>query len=336
MTTDVSRGNKSLEIRADGTETIVGLRALDEFCGFASAKDHKPGRPGLPMVKLTTDLGRAFIKTRQGENPPAGAAMINRSLQCLRRMLHIAHEDGKIASVPKIRLLKEPGPRKGFLERSKFYELLGELPRYLRPLISFLYWTGTRKGEALQIEWSQVDLDAGTTGTITLLDTQTKNSEPRVIPVPTEVKAMLREIEPKIGLVFDASNLRAEWESACARVGLGTRTLRAKEHERNDRKEPRKVSYKWHEYRGTLIHDLRRSAVRNLRLANVPENVAMKISGHKTRSVFDRYNIVSTEDVQAAMQLTESDAAKALPSVSAKSVQNGQPKPGKTLQTSNS
>jgi hypothetical protein len=143
---------------------------------------------------------------------------------------------------------------------------------------------------------------------------------------------MLRQIDPKVGRVFNASNLRAEWESACARVGLGTRTPKEKEHERNDRKEPRKVCYKWYAYHGPLIHDLRRSAVRNLRLAVVPENVAMKISGHKTRSVFDRYNIVSTEDAQAAMQLMEVNAAKALPPVSAKSVQDGQPKSRKTLQ----
>ena len=243
--------------------------------------------------------------------------MINRSLQCLRRMLHIAHEDGKIQVVPKIRLLKEPGSRKGFLERAKSEELLAALPSYLRPLIVFLYWCGVRKGEALSIEWGQVDLEARI---ITLHDFQTKNSEARVVPLPSAVEETLHSVELKTGKVFDGTNLRTEWERACAAVGLGTRTKVEGE------------DYTWHRYRGLIVHDLRRSAVRNLRLAGVAENVAMKISGHKTRNVFDGYNIVSTEDVAAAMRLTETSAAKALLPVSAKIVQNRKTKSRKRLQ----
>jgi integrase len=81
----------------------------------------------------------------------------------------------------------------------------------------------------------------------------------------------------KQGLVFDSRALRDEWSKAVIAA----------------------------EMPGLLIHDLRRSAIRNLIAAGVPEKVAMSISGHKTRSVFDRYHIVSTNDVSNAMKQIE-------------------------------
>jgi site-specific recombinase XerD len=72
------------------------------------------------VTQITPDAGRKFVRERQaaGFSP----ATINRSLACLRRMLRIAYEDGKLQAVPVIRLLKEPA-RRGFLPEEKFEEL---------------------------------------------------------------------------------------------------------------------------------------------------------------------------------------------------------------------
>jgi integrase len=285
----MERGNRSLTTNADGEETINGLKQLDEFFGFG------PDNPGPPLTQITTETSREFARKRQAQG--AGTAMVNRSLACLRRMLHIAHEDGRIQNVPKIRFLKEPPARKGFLELENFENLVNLMPTHLRPLITFLYYCGVRVGEALQIEWPQVDLDARL---IRLEEDQTKNAEARTVPLPAVLVMMLAEIKPKTGRVFSDTNLRTEWQKASAASGLGTRTLIEPEDE---------DAYPWYKYTGLLIHDLRRSAVRNLVNAGVPERVAMKISGHKTRAVFDRYHIVSTDDVTNAMRRLELNGA---------------------------
>lgn len=311
------RGNKSLEQRADGRESIVGLPQLDKFFGYEAAIEAGKvtvTKSGALVTQLTTDAARSFAKMRSAEG--AGTAMINRSLALLRRMLRIAHEDNKIQIVPKIRLLKEPPARRGFLELEKFEELLELLPTHLRPLILFLYWCGVRLGEALSIQWDQVDLEARL---IRLEPDQTKNNEPRVVPLPSVLVNELRGKEPKAGQVFDGSNLRVEWEKACAACGLGTRVrIEGERFIRTDRKLPRRVKNTWYRYNGLIVHDLRRSAIRNLINAGVPEKVAMQISGHKTRSVFDRYHIVSAGDVSAAMKRVE---ASAVPVLGAKLVQ---------------
>jgi integrase len=153
-------------------------------------------------------------------------------------------------------------------------KLVRALPSHLRPLILFLYWCGVRLSEAMSIEWSQVELNPRL---IRLEDDQTKTGEARVVPSPSVLVMLLAETELKVGRVFTDTNLRTEWARACAAVGLGKREL----------VEP-KDGYAWHRYNGLIVHDLRRSAIRNLVNAGVSERVAMRISGHKTRAVFDR------------------------------------------------
>ena len=274
----IEKGNKSLVVRANGEDTITGLTQLDKFFEYSAEN------PGPSVLEINIETGRAFIRQRQAEG--AGNAVINRSLSCLRRMLKLAYEEGKIQSLPVIRLLKEPPARKGFVELAKFEELLAALPSHLHPYIMFLYHCGGRSGEAELIEWSQVDLEHGF---IRLEDDQTKNGEGRIVPLPKQLIAKLQAIEPKDGRVFDTTNLRKEWQKGCAAAGLGRIIL-----VEGKKYDPR--------YEGLTLHDFRRSAARNLVTeAGVPERIAMQILGHKTRSIFDRYHIVPPQDVLTAM-----------------------------------
>ena len=261
-----------------------------------------PGELVPAPLPATIFTAREFAQKRLAEGAKNGT--VNGSLALLRRILSIADEDGKIQVKPKIRLLK-PGPaRKGFLPREQFDKLLAHIPIHLKPLVTFLYFCGVRLGEALQIEWSQVNLDEAL---IRLEEEQTKNSEPRTVPLPDVLVAMLEKIEPKDGQVFDGTNLRKAWHKACADAGFGTLAKGAID-----------------KYTGLLIHDLRRSAIKNLMKAGVSEKVAMAISGHKTRAVFDRYHIVDTQDVIDAMRRVQQAArTKHLGSFSEKSVKKG-------------
>ena len=299
----IERGNKSLETMKDGSETIWGLKAVDTF--FA----------GYSVTRITTDAAREFSQALLKAGNANGT--VNRSLALLRRMLSIALEDGKIKFRPKIRLLKAGPARKGFLLLEKFDELLGHLPLNLKPLITFLYYCGVRVGEALQIEWAQVDL-AG--GLIRLESEQTKNSDARTVPLPNVLIRMLEQCKDRTGLVFDGTNLRKEWQRACTACGLGTLT------EVEGKRDPR--------YAGLIVHDLRRSAIRNLMKAGVNEKVAMEISGHKTRSVFDRYHIVDTEDVVEAMRKVQLRKGRRTSVFSVKSVQIGRKRVNRKLLTS--
>lgn len=268
------QGKRSLQTLADGSETIWGLKPLDDFF------------KGMSAAQITPESAREFMRKRKAKN--LSNDTINGSLRLLRRMLAIAHEDGKIHSVPKVRMLPNSPARKGFLPPESFDKLIAELPANLKPLVTFLYHSGVRLGEARQIMWSQVQWSDGD-ALIILEDEQTKNGEPRIIPITDpELLRTLHEAQKKDGLVFDTTNLRKAWRKASVAAGLGTITT-------VEKMDP--------VYTGLIIHDLRRSAVRNMMNAGVGESVAMKISGHKTNNVFKRYHIVSADDVFAASRL---------------------------------
>ena len=198
-------------------------------------------------------------------------------------------ERRRLSSAPHIRHLSERGnARQGFFTDIEFRAVVDGLPKYLQDFTRFGYLTGWRKGDIASLRWEDVDGE-----TIRLRPEHSKNGTGRTVTINGELSELMerrktaRQVKTKTGvmladLVFHHNgeaivDFRKAWATATKLAGVS----------------------------GKLFHDLRRTAVRNMVRAGVPERVAMSISGHKTRSVFDRYNIVSESDLRDAMQRTQ-------------------------------
>lgn len=232
---------------------------------------------------------RKFIDCRQEEE--ASNAEINRELAAIKRTYSLAVQAGRILQKPYIPMLKENNVRTGFFEREQFESVRNHLSEDLGPMVTFAYITGWRiYSEVMPLRWPQVDFEAGR---VRLEPGTTKNDEAREFPLTSELKAVLEGQKAraitlkKRGIICPwifnrggkpIKEFRRSWKTACKKAGIP----------------------------GRIPHDFRRTAVRNLVRAGIPERVAMMMTGHKTRSVFERYNIVSPGDLdQAAKRMDE-------------------------------
>lgn len=286
---------KSLFLKRDGTEQICGLSHLD--CFFK----------GYRAIDITTDLIRKFIGERQAEGAPNST--INRSLALLRRMFFLAKQDNKLRDIPNFPMLKEPPARKGFLDTADFQRLRLVLPEHLRPVLTLGFYTGMRLGEIKKLRWSNVSL---ADRQITLDPGTTKNDESRIVPLIGELPEMLsilRQRDQASEFVFTRDgnplvSFRKAWIRACVNTGLGRLLCGTCGTELTSERKCSKCEKKVHVgravYQGLIFHDLRRAGVRNLVRAGVPQSVAQAISGHKTRAVFERYNIIDERDLRDA------------------------------------
>jgi integrase len=262
------------------------------------------------MISITTPDIRSYIAHRKGQVIETGTgdakrtrevsnAQVNRELTALKRMFSLAIEAGKLLHRPKIPLLKEDNVRTGFFEREQFESVRAHLPAHLRPLVTFMYITGWRRNEVTSLEWRQVDFAAGE---VRLDPGTTKNDEGRTFPFTTELRELLDvrheeherlkktgHIEPHVFVrVVSTTGSRA------------TRRANRKPRVIGNFRKTWMAASRAAGCPGRIPHDFRRTAVRNLVRAGVSERVAMTMTGHKTRAVFDRYDIVSSGDQRDA------------------------------------
>jgi len=238
--------------------------------------------------QITTPKIKEYILQRLEE--VAANATINRELAALKRMLNLGAQQTPplVDRVPHIPMLRENNVRKGFFEHSEFIALRDALPEYLKGFVTFAYKTGWRLTEIETLKWSQVDIHQGI---VRLEAGETKNDEGRTVYLDSELEDVIFKCwenrkTKQVLLPYVFLNQKCDdrikrfdkaWRRACRAAGVGPK----------------------------LFHDLRRTAVRNMTRAGVVEQVAMKISGHKSRSVFERYNITNDADLREASKKQE-------------------------------
>jgi integrase len=204
---------------------------------------------------------------------------------------------------PYIPLLKENNVRRGFFEPAQFQSVRNHLPVHMRGIVEFANVTGWRTpSEILPLEWRQVDMKAGE---VRLDPGTTKNNDARIFPFTTELRRVFEDqqqvaerlkkagiitpyvffytVGKKAGKQITESGFNKAWRKARIEAGCP----------------------------GRIPHDFRRTAVRNLVRAGVPERVALQLTGHKTRAVFERYNIVSAGDLRDAARRLDVFASSA-------------------------
>ena len=207
-------------------------------------------------------------------------AAINRELAILRFAFRLGYQYDLVARIPVIKMLPLLAVRNQYFTRKEIDALLPHLPEYLRDVVLFGYLTGWRKGEITGLQWSNVDRSGGT---IRLDPEQNKSRVVRVLVLHGELAELIerrwraREVDrvPSPYVFHKAgrrlAEFRIQWLRACRQAGLG---------------------HRW-------FHSLRRSAARNMSLQGIPEKVIMSIMGHRTRGMFDHYNIVTEADQRA-------------------------------------
>jgi integrase len=236
---------------------------------------------GERIAKYKAD--RLREKTRRGTT--TARATINRELAALRKALKLGVEWNRISGAPKIELFPEQNVREGFVEPGTFEKIAAQLKQPWRDAATFAYVTGWRFREVFDLAWSEVDLEART---VALPARRAKSKKGRALVLAGDLLALVeRRYELRDGrLLFHHQgrrimDIRKRWHKATAAAGVP----------------------------GLLFHDLRRSGVRNLVRAGVDPTIAMRISGHKTRAIFDRYNIIDESDIAQALVAVQ-EAAK--------------------------
>src|SRR5262249_46740868 len=239
------------------------------------------------IVDITADKNKIEDYGDRRLKAGAARASVNYELACLRRGFKLMFEAGMISTVPVIKLYAVDNVRQGFIDVADFNALLEKVDGSdARDIIEFLYHAGWRSIEAKVFQWTWIDGN--------------------MIRVPKEIAKNKKDRSfPIIGTLIDILERRQKVRRLDSpyvfhRNGKPIRSFR----------KAFKVAAKEVGHECLLPHDMRRSAIRNFRKAGLSESDGMKLSGHRTRSVYDRYNIFDDRDLAESMNRVQEHLKK--------------------------
>jgi integrase len=296
---------KRLELH--GARSIASIRSYS-----------KPILATFGAVKVSA-LTKASVERFQADQKKAGRAhsTINHSVSLLKQSVRDYMSEHKLPAVvfPE-KLSERDSVREGFYSDSDTERLIKALPEDLQDFVRFASITGWRKGAVASLRWEAVDREAGVlylsgkkskngSGNTMSLDVEDlgaiieRRSAARAISMPdgtTLISPLVFHRGPGIrrhkGGAQPVMDFDKAYKTACEAVGIKYGRLNG----------------------GRTLHCFRRTAARNLRNQSIPESVCMAITGHKTRSMFDRYAIVNSEDIRDAMLKVQTRRKRATPS----------------------
>lgn len=225
---------------------------------------------------------------------------IDQEISAARTMINNGFDNEKVGAealrafkkVKKL-LKKNSNARDRILTPDEFTGLMKHLPLHTKHIIATAYYTGMRKGEIINLTWNQVCLK---NKVIRLAAKDTKDNEPRKIPIGKELHKILSSIPKSIhdNHVFlnrgkPVKDIRDGLKRACDKAGIVYGRLKEG---------------------GFVFHDLRHTFNTYMRKAGVSESIIMEITGHSTREMFDRYNTVDMDDAKEAVDQMELYFAK--------------------------
>jgi integrase len=249
--------------------------------------------------RIVNTIKRSELENLQIKRQREGMALatIDYELNAAKIMVNKAFNDGilggetlRVFKGVKLMLKKNANARSRVLSPQEFYQILEKMAHPGGKILLTAFRTGMREGEILNLVWSKVDLE---NRLINLEAQDTKDREPRSIPIPGDLLEVLKRTPRALhdahvflwkGKKISGEKFREWVKLACEEAG---------------------ISYGRFVEGGFIPHDLRHGFVTYMRKAGVDKSVIMELTGHSTDSMFHRYNEIDGDDQRDAMNRLE-------------------------------